>query len=270
MPNKNLAASGRPSLDQSQRDEFLSRGVLRVPGLVPQDDAEAMAHAVWAELARRHGVLRNRPQTWTVERPAQFGDLRRRGAFAAMASPGMQALLDSFFGDRPWRAPPRWGQALVTFPAGHRTWQVPGAAWHLDVMPGQILEAWPDYVRVFTFLAPVEPGGGGTAFLAGSHHLTLWAMAQLGREARSATVREALKQESPWIAALCGPADDPARTQRLLSGRAAVRGVELAVGEMTGAPGDVVLMHPAVLHAPAPNARSTPRLMLAESIYAAR
>jgi hypothetical protein len=37
--------------------------------------------------------------------------------------------------------------------------------------------------------------------------------------------------------------------------------------EMTGAPGDVFLMHPAVLHAPAHNALDRPRLMLTVSVY---
>jgi hypothetical protein len=51
---------------------------------------------------------------------------------------------------------------------------------------------------------------------------------------------------------------------------AKLRGVDLLVGEMTGQPGDVVLMHPATLHSLSPNSRTTPRLMLAESVYAKR
>jgi hypothetical protein len=36
--------------------------------------------------------------------------------------------------------------------------------------------------------------------------------------------------------------------------------------ELSGAPGDVVLMHPWQLHAPAPNCGTSPRLLLSQSI----
>ena len=51
---------------------------------------------------------------------------------------------------------------------------------------------------------------------------------------------------------------------------AEVEGVRLVVGEMTGEAGDIYLMHPGTLHAGSANCRSAPRMMLVETIYAAR
>lgn len=47
-----------------------------------------MADRLWSALARQHGAVRHRPDTWTKERPAQFRDLRHAGAFAEMLSAG--------------------------------------------------------------------------------------------------------------------------------------------------------------------------------------
>lgn len=269
MPSNPNAASRRPGLNQHQRDQFLATGVVHLPGVIPRSAADDMADRLWETLAGQHGLIRDRPETWTKERPARFRDLRHSGAFADMASPGLTALLDDLFGEGGWTAPAHWGQPLVTFPTGRTAWSVPHAAWHLDIPPGQVLEPWPDYIRIFTFLAPLEPGGGGTVYVSGSHRVVMQLMAEAGRaRIRSATVSGALRLESPWIAALCSPDHDPQRTARLMHTCAKVRGVDLRVGEMTGQPGDVVLMHPATLHSLSPNVRTTPRLMLAESVYA--
>jgi hypothetical protein len=45
-----------------------------------------------------------------------------------------------------------------------------------------------------------------------------------------------------------------------------IDGDRVAVRELTGDAGDVVLMHPRTLHAPAPNAGAEPRMMLVEIV----
>lgn len=47
----------------------------------------------------------------------------------------------------------------------------------------------------------------------------------------------------------------------------AVDGAELRVVEMTGEPGDVFLAHPLILHAPATNCTTVPRMALASFVY---
>jgi ectoine hydroxylase-related dioxygenase (phytanoyl-CoA dioxygenase family) len=43
--------------------------------------------------------------------------------------------------------------------------------------------------------------------------------------------------------------------------------VELRVVEMTGEPGDVLLTHPLLLHAPAKNCAALPRIVLSSTVY---
>jgi hypothetical protein len=271
MPIKPHAASRRSGLTQSQREQFIETGAVHLPGVIPRPAAEAMADRLWDTLASQHGLVRDRPETWSRERPAQFRDLRHSGAFADMASPGLTAILDDLFGEGAWTPPAPWGGPLVTFPT-QAAWRIPHAAWHLDIMPGQVFQPWPDYIRIFTFLAPLQPGGGGTVYVSGSHRVVMQMMAEAPRpdRLRSAALAAVLRAESPWIAALCSPDDDPGRTARFMQAGATLRGVDLRVAEMTGEPGDVVLMHPATLHSLSPNRRTTPRLMLAESVYSRR
>lgn len=257
------------TLAPEQRAQFLETGVVRVPGVIPKADAAAMADRIWEACERRHGILRGDPATWTRERLFQLGDLRRDGAFAPMRSAGLEALLDDVFGERGWTAPRHWGGPLVTFPSPGE-WAVTGASWHLDMWPGLRLDPWPNMLRVFTFLTPLEPRGGGTLYVAGSARLAMALIAARRAKLRSATLREAMKRASPWIAELCSPADGGERTRRFMDEGAEVSGVRLRVGEMTGEPGDVFLMHPGALHAAAANCRQVPRMMLVETINAAR
>ncbi len=227
-----------------------------------------MADRLWAALASKHGVLQNRPETWTKLGYAQFGDLARSGAFAGMMSVGLAGLLDDFFGDESWRnhrsEPP--APLMVTFPLGRRPWNVPSQSWHLDL--GRAEDAlrqagtpWPAYVRIFTFLLPVEAGGGGTAYLAGSHQAAIaimGEMAQEGRDIRSAAVVKQMKAESDWIAGLYAPGGEAERIARFMENEGELRGIRLRVREMTGEPGDVVFWHPALLHTMAPNCGRAP------------
>jgi hypothetical protein len=59
-------------LRHEQRAEFESNGVLRLPGFFPIADLIPMAAALWTDLAGRFGIERDRRDTWTVERPANF------------------------------------------------------------------------------------------------------------------------------------------------------------------------------------------------------
>jgi hypothetical protein len=97
--------------------------------------------------------------------------------------------------------------------------------------------------------------------LAGSHHLTR-RVAAMGIQ-RSAAIKAKLGALHPWLAALWSKgALDGDRVRRYLVEGAVVDGIYLRVEELTGDPGDVILMNPRSLHTPAPNCLDTPRMML--------
>ncbi len=254
------------SLTRTQRETFDQDGVLRLPGFLPQTEAAAMADAVWRDLASRFAVRRDDPATWTTQRPAQFQSLIRRGAFERLERLGYPELAHAFLGEGCGRGSKHWGLPLVTFPTS-QTWDTPHNTWHLDLPASGDLDDLPA-LRLFCFLEPVEPRGGGTPYIEGSHRVVI-DRARRERRAggwRSGDMRETLKAEEPWLADLM-TAGGPDRIRRFMIEGGAMRGVRVKVCEMTGQAGDVIVMHPAMFHTIAPNTLARPRMMLTETFY---
>ncbi len=227
-----------------------------------------MADALWRDLGRRFAVDRRRPDTWTTSQPAQFQDLQRSGAFSAMDSPDLSRVADAFLGAGRWEQPRSWGQPLVTFPTG--AWDVPHQNWHLDLPANASLDEL-EMIRVFTFLEPVRPRGGGTLYVAGSHRVVIdrGRQAAPGSRLRSSEIRALLQRDEPWFTALFGPGGGD-RVRRFMTEGACIEGARVQVEEMTGEPGDLIVMHPATFHTIAPNGLDRPRMMLAQTLYLAR
>jgi Phytanoyl-CoA dioxygenase (PhyH) len=248
-------------LTAEQRDEFDRRGILRLPRFYPGDVIAEMADRLWADLERRLGIVRERPQTWTVANPTHFQALKRSGAFNALGSPAMAALADAMLGAGAWDAPSPWGGPLVTFPTAAP--HPPRPPWHLDIGGLERLDPLP-ILRAFTFLEPALPRGGGTLCVAGSHRLALDIERAQGRPVRSAGVREQLRRDHPWFADLLAACS--AQVSEIIGAEAQVGGHDVQLEEMTGAPGDLIVMHPAILHGTGHNALDRPRMMLTEWI----
>lgn len=251
-------------LSPQQLAEFEDQGAVRLPGFLDVSDVDRMATALWADLARRYGAERDNPGTWPHGRAAQFQQVERSGAFNALGSPSMRALADAFAGEGRWLQPRHWGQALVTFPTSE--WDVPHAVWHLDYPPSDCLVRLPA-LSVFAFLEPVRPRGGGTPYVAGSHRVVMERARAVAGRARfsSADMRALLKAEEPWFTRLftAGGGD---RERAFMGTPGTARGMPVQVCEMTGEPGDVMLMHPAMIHGIAGNALDRPRMMLVHRI----
>jgi ectoine hydroxylase-related dioxygenase (phytanoyl-CoA dioxygenase family) len=140
-------------------------------------------------------------------------------------------------------------QLLVTMP-GSDAWCVPAVNWHVD--GPRLRDRGCPGVQMFTFIDPVEPQGGGTLVVAGSHRLL-----NEGRFIASRDIKNRLLKY-PFFATLL---DRHADRAGLLSRVEHIDDVEVRVVELTGAPGDVYLADLRLLHTIAPNARATPRLM---------
>ncbi|MGC1340987.1 MAG: phytanoyl-CoA dioxygenase family protein, partial [Candidatus Binataceae bacterium] len=121
-------------------------------------------------------------------------------------------------------------------------------------------------VRIFTCLATLSPMMGGTLFVAGSHRLV---QKLVGEDERLAShdARKRLISAHPWVKALCSRGEAENRVQRFMVEGTVIDGVEVRVVEMTGEPGDVILAHPTILHAPALNCSSSPRFALSTTAF---
>jgi hypothetical protein len=232
-------------------ETYARDGVVRLPGAIPIGDIEAMVAALRRKLDAR-------PQR--TARPSKLSS--RIGEFDAMASPAVRAVLDVLLGQ--WEEPAHWGLPLVSFHTGEKAWDVPREHWHIDLgaRPGDLRLA-----RMFAFLAPSRPGGGGTGYVAGSHRLFEAMFEETRGALPSAQARERLEARSPWFAALTSRHDKGERIRCFMEAGSELDGVQVRVGEMLGEPGDVILMHPLVLHAPTPNVLAAPRMMLTQFVY---
>ena len=243
-------------LTTDQHDEFCTTGLLRLEGAFPRATAEAMCDRLWEFLAGRYAMHREERSTWTVETPAGFQPVTRSGAFRAVGGDPLCTALNALFGAGKWARPRWWGRPLVTFP-GDGPWELPTRAWHFDFMPAS---AGQRPVQFFAFLNQVRPRGGGTLVLTGSHRLVAPYLGR-GEAFRMPQVRASLEVH-PWLRGLWEPGDGSDRIQRYMNDGTVVDGVPLHVVELTGEPGDVILMHCDCFHAAAPNRLTEPRMML--------
>jgi Phytanoyl-CoA dioxygenase (PhyH) len=232
---------------------FLERGWVR---LACAFDPSGMAEALWRELSA-HGLRPDDPVTWRQAGSQTLSEkwltkFGQSGVFAGVGSDVVGAALDEFLGDGWTGQTGGWGRPLVTFPMDG-DWEIPASGWHLDSPPARQLPT----VRMFAYLSEVPARGGGTLVVEGSHRL---AAAYPG--AHSRTVRDQLSRQDPWLREIWHPAGHEDRITALTDHGAEIGGVRLRVAELTGAPGDVVLWHPALFHTAAPNTARHPRFML--------
>lgn len=243
-------------LSTEQRAAFDRDGVLFLPGYFAGVDTTSMVDALWADLHARYGADRSDPRTWNVEYPSHFQPLIASGVFKAF-KPGVIAAAEALLGPGWSEATAHVGQPLVTFPKSE--WTLPHRNWHFDMPPGDCLDALRTF-RAFTFLDEVAGKGGGTLYVRGSHRLAIALARGAKRRLKSGDVRSLLEREEPWFADLFADGED--RERRFMMEESIVRGVPVRVGEMTGRPGDLIIMHPALCHAGSPNMRERPRMML--------
>jgi hypothetical protein len=70
-----------------------------------------------------------------------------------------------------------------------------------------------------------------------------------------------------WVKELCSRDGAEGRVHRFMESSEVFGDVELRVIEMTGEPGDILLTHPLLLHAPAKNCGLVPRIVLSSTVF---
>lgn len=235
---------------------------MRVPAGVSAASVAAMVDALWAVLAEQ-GIQRDRPRTWTVERPAHLQQLRRSPAFRWHPTDALQRVLQAIMGPH-FEAPADWGSAFVAFPS-QSPWAVPFKGWHIDANYRSPLVPARG-VKTLALLNDVGARGGATQVLSGSHRLVhgFFERNPPPPSARSAELRSLLGHH-PYLRELFTPGPGDERAARFMSGEMQ-DGLPLKVVELAGEAGDVFLMHPLLMHTAAPNKRAEPRLMISGGI----
>jgi hypothetical protein len=254
-------------LSDAQRTAFDELGVVRVEGAFDTGAAAAMSDVIWRELARR-GIERDDRSTWTVETPMHLQHLKRDPAFDAIATPRTTGAISDVLDGQPWTRGTNWGAIFVTFPVPGAAPDVPCEHWHIDAPYG--LPARPLFgVKVFTLVADLAPGAGGTMLLAGSHRL----LERFGRTQppyvleKNARACRALLRSDPFFTALRTRGDPAERIERFVRNDSDVSGISVRVIDVHGRAGDIWLVHQSTLHARPTNTGIAPRFMLAKDVF---
>ena len=240
-----IAPTSAAGLSAAERAQFSRDGYLILRSIVPAAEcsrllwervAPALAHkgldpfdeATWADgsdgtvVKGRHGSDHPIPLSCPDARwPALF------------ESPTLVSVLDQLHGgSRRWSwayaAAEGLGWVHIRFPVADGTeWQPPEDGWHIDGDSPSLDTS--SSVVLLPMLTTIRPGGGGTALLRGSHRRVAALLHNGGRVRPSTLVRSEIEH----------------------------RGAADAVVEATGRAGDVLMMHPLLVHAPSSAHRTT-------------
>jgi ectoine hydroxylase-related dioxygenase (phytanoyl-CoA dioxygenase family) len=173
--------------------------------------------------------------------------------------------IDAALEGHAYEKPRNWGALFLAFPS-IQPWDVPSRGWHADANYLSALSP-PAGVRTHALFSDVAARAGGTLIVSGSHRLVhrYFKDNPPPPGARGADYRKLL-QGHPYIRALHTEGDADERAARFIDRAEEHGGISLQVVENTGEAGDVILLHPLVLHVATPNTSKAPRFLLSGGV----
>jgi hypothetical protein len=217
-------------LSKREITDFCERGFVLVPQAIPGDRAQACREAVLSRLGE--------PGLDRVDQPGYvwIRDCFADGPFSGLWSPRLRESVDCLLGAGAYIPPTSWGWWPISYP-GHSPseHQEPSEGWHIDGDDRHSLDDPTRAVILICLFSDIAPWGGGTFVEIGSHRKV---------------IRHIAKYE-----ALAGAVPHQ-EVNDFMHGRE--RG---ACVEITGAMGDVVLMHPYAWHCRGHNYSSAVRVI---------
>jgi len=246
--------------DETAFEHFRVHGWMRVRQAFSLDEAAAMRSAVWRALADV-GIRQSDPSTWTRERPDHLQRVKADPAFRAVGSARLLEAIAAALEGQAYDEGTNWGALFVAFPS-RQTWNVPSRGWHIDANYLSALSP-PAGVRSHALFGDVAPRAGVTLIISGSHRLVHKHFQDHPPPpgTRGADYRKRLLSH-PYIRDLHTDGDADERAARFIERAEEHGGIRLQVVENAGATGDVILLHPLVLHVAASNNGNAPRFLL--------
>lgn len=236
-----------PDMIQTELESktFFDQGIQALRGFLPRKLTVAARDSILSELTRLKLKVNGKIESSNIKGLPVFQQTVRLGQMI-----GQRDEVDRLFSDellaamntlastklRPSLPHP---QILLSFP--HNTdWRLSHLNWHLDLKPPKADQI--PGVQAFILIDDVQPQGGATLALAGSH--------KLHYVSRVRNAHEILQQSS----------DFGANPEKYLKPQV-IEGTPIQIVEMSGRAGDVYLMDLRVLHSPSTNARKSIRMM---------
>ena len=217
-------------LTPAEVEQFITDGYVLLRNVFSPETARACREFLYEKI----GVSATDRSTWTkavIHHQQDYGC----APFDAAFTPRLAAGYDDVMGEGRYRPGKSLGWWPVAFPGFEPPpWQVPVGGWHVDGIQFHHHLDSPDQglLPIFIF-SDIGPGDGGTAVDAGSHFRTARVLAASEPNGLSAgELTQKMNLEPP---------------RRPI--------------EMNGRAGDVVLLHPFMLHARSPNTGSSVRFI---------
>jgi hypothetical protein len=218
-------------LSNDQIDEFIERGWTLLQHAFPP----AVAEAVRRDLGGRIGFDLERPELW-AQPQVWLQEVMRESPYTDALTERFHSAGDQLVGPGRWKMTQEMGWWPINFPGFDdpsyaQNWHIDGGWFHHRVWsPEQAL------LSLFCF-STVDPGGGGTLLVEGSHYLAariLWEAEPEGLESYEFDEPlNAILDQMGWP----------------------------GVVEVVAEEGDVVLAHPLLFHSANPNHGTRPRVM---------
>lgn len=253
-----------PETQIAQLAHFQEHGWVRVRKAFDDDAAQGLRDRVWRALAEK-GIHKHLPASWVVERPPNLQHLRSDPICLKVGGKSLLAAINTVLGGLPYEQPSDWGSFFLAFPV-KTPWHIPTDGWHIDAYYGSPLSPVRG-VKIFILFGDVQPRGGGTLMVSGSHRLVhAWFQKNPPPRGTSSSRMRKLLQSNPYVRDLHSPGDVEGRIERLMCNVERVDGIPLKVVEAAGEAGDVFLVHPLILHVASPNSSLAPRFMISGGV----
>ncbi|NKB71980.1 MAG: hypothetical protein GKR89_33300 [Candidatus Latescibacteria bacterium] len=258
-----MAAHGL--LSEQDLAQLRTLGYVKVRAFAPEEAAQ-MEAAVWDRF-ERHQMLRDDPSTWGRYPGGLSKAVRNTPVFRRPLPPEFSAVVDQLLGPGRWIQPRDRGMVLYTFPEQRPHWDV-ADGWHWHGYPLRNIAELRD-IFIFFFLNRVDPEGGGTVLVEGSHHLVCQFYNELTPDQRGMklkTLKRKLYDSHPWLRDLVDTEDEGERRRRFMDQHTDVLGHPLRVVELTGEPGEAYITNMSTMHSRSFNVLDRTRFMTAREI----
>ena len=186
-------------------------------------------------------------------------------AFRAVGSARVLGAIETALEGQAYEKPKNWGALFLAFPSDQK-WNLPCGGWHADANYSSALSP-PAGVRTHALFGDVIARAGATLIVSGSHRLVHGYFKDHPPPpgARGADCRKLLLGH-PYLRDLHTDGFYDERVARFIGRAEEHDGIPLRVVENTGQAGDVILLHPLVLHVAAPNTGTAPRFLLSGGV----
>ncbi len=255
-------------LSAAERAEFDARGTVRLARAVESRRVADLRARVLDFVAAR-ALMPESPEPGFAVTPSRTAPVVNALGFDEVWGSRVREAIDDLLDAGTWHVPTHAGQLLaMTAPIRGGTWRLPHEIWHLDYRAPHASRALPG-LQVFLCVDEVAARAGGTVAVAGSARVVdaIRRRSAPGWIGSSSDVRKALCRELAWFRDLTSLRPGEDRLARFMTPSISEAAESLQVVELCGDAGDVFLMHPWTLHAPAANCGERPRMVLTERIH---